>query len=69
MQNLPGVENHLEFTANKLGTYPGRCNILCGRNHSQMLFTVKVVTPAEYQNYLDSLKALNQTELDKAAIA
>ena len=69
MQNLPGVENHLEFTANKLGTYPGRCNILCGRNHSQMLFTVKVVTPAEYQNYLDSLKALNQTELDKSALA
>jgi cytochrome c oxidase subunit 2 len=69
MQNLPGVENHLEFSANKLGTYPGRCNILCGRNHSQMLFNVKVVTPAEYQNYLDSLKALNQLELDKAATA
>ena len=56
MQNLPGVTNYLEFTANKLGTYPGRCNILCGRNHSQMLFTVKVVTPAEYQNYLNTLK-------------
>lgn len=69
IQNLPGVENHLEFSANKLGTYPGRCNILCGRNHSQMLFTVKVVTPAEYQTYLDSLKALNQLELDKAANA
>lgn len=69
IQNLPGVENHLEFSANKLGTYPGRCNILCGRNHSQMLFTVKVVTPAEYQSYLDSLKALNQLELDKAATA
>ena len=57
MQNLPGVTNKLEFTANKLGTYPGRCNILCGRNHTQMIFTVKVVTPAEYQNYLETLKA------------
>ena len=57
MQNLPGVTNKLEFTANKLGTYPGRCNILCGRNHTQMIFTVKVVTPSEYQNYLDTLKA------------
>ena len=56
MQNLPGVTNHLEFTANKLGEYPGRCNILCGRSHSQMLFKVKVVTPAEYQNYLNTLK-------------
>jgi len=57
MQNLPGVTNYLEFTANKLGTYPGRCNILCGRNHSQMLFSVKVVTPSEYQAYLETLKA------------
>ena len=57
MQNLPGVTNYLEFTANKLGTYPGRCNILCGRNHSQMLFSVKVVTPAEYETYLETLKA------------
>ena len=57
MQNLPGETNHLQFTANKLGEYPGRCNILCGRNHSQMLFTVKVVTPERYQKYIDSLKA------------
>jgi len=57
MQNLPGETNHLQFTANKLGEYPGRCNILCGRNHSQMIFKVKVVTPAQYQAYLDSLKA------------
>jgi len=57
MQNLPGETNYLQFTANKLGEFPGRCNILCGRNHSQMLFKVKVVTPANYQKYLDSLKA------------
>ena len=57
MQNLPGVTNHLQFTAKKLGTYPGRCNLFCGRNHAQMLFTVKVVTPAEYKTYLETLKA------------
>lgn len=56
MQNLPGVTNKLEFTANKLGTYPGRCNILCGRSHAQMLFSVKVVTPSEYKSYLETLK-------------
>lgn len=56
MQNLPGVTNHLEFTANKLGEYPGRCNILCGRAHSQMRFTVKVVTPADYKIYLETLR-------------
>ena len=56
IQNLPGVTNHIEFTANKLGEYPGRCNILCGRNHSQMVFKVKVVTPAEYKTYVETLK-------------
>lgn len=56
IQNLPGVTNHLEFTANKLGEFPGRCNILCGRNHSQMLFTVRVVTPVEYESYISNLK-------------
>lgn len=60
MQNLPGVTNYLEFTANKLGDFPGRCNILCGRNHAQMLFTVRVVTPAEYETYISNLKL--QTE-------
>lgn len=57
MQTLPGVTNHLEFTANKLGEFPGRCNILCGRNHSQMLFKVKVVSPADYQTYISTVKA------------
>ena len=56
MQNLPGVTNHLEFTANKIGEYPGRCNILCGRAHSQMIFTVKVVSPSDYAAYLQTLK-------------
>lgn len=57
MQNLPGVTNYLEFTANKIGEFPGRCNILCGRSHSQMLFKLKVVSQADYQKYLETLKA------------
>jgi cytochrome c oxidase subunit 2 len=59
IQNIPGLDNELEFTANKIGEYPGRCNILCGRQHSQMLFTVKVVTPAQYDAYVESLKKVN----------
>jgi cytochrome c oxidase subunit 2 len=57
MQNIPGVTNQLEFTANELGEYRGFCNILCGRQHSQMRFTVKVVTPGEYDSYIQTLKA------------
>ncbi len=57
IQNIPGVTNSIEFTANEIGEFPGRCNILCGRNHSQMIFKVKVVSKAEYQQYLETLKA------------
>jgi cytochrome c oxidase subunit 2 len=56
IEALPHVTNHLEFAAEKLGTFPGRCNILCGRSHSHMLFTIKVVTPAQYTAYINSLK-------------
>jgi cytochrome c oxidase subunit 2 len=58
MQALPHVENHVEFAAQKIGTYPGRCNMLCGRNHSEMLFVVKVVSPSDYRTYINSLKAV-----------
>lgn len=57
MQNIPGITNKLEFTANELGEYRGFCNILCGRQHLRMRFTVKVVTPSEYELYIQSLKA------------
>jgi cytochrome c oxidase subunit 2 len=57
IQAIPNIVNHVDLTANKLGEFPGRCNILCGRAHSQMIFTVKVVTPADYQSYINSIKA------------
>lgn len=57
MQNLPDRTNYIQFTAQELGEFPGRCNILCGRNHTQMIFKVKVVTPEAYKTYLETLKA------------
>jgi len=56
MDNLAGVTNRFEVTPTKEGTYPGRCAELCGRNHSLMLFTVKVVSPSEYQQQISKLK-------------
>jgi cytochrome c oxidase subunit 2 len=55
MEMSPGANKSLQFTPSKLGEFPGRCNILCGRSHSEMLFNVKVVTPAQYQAYVASL--------------
>jgi len=53
---LPGKTNWEYFIPEKLGTYQGKCAELCGEYHSLMLFQVKVVTPAQYQDYLDTLK-------------
>jgi len=53
----PGVTGHLDFTASKTGTFPGRCNVSsCGRGHAGMAFTVKVVSPEDYLKYLSTLK-------------
>ncbi len=56
---MPGYDNEFEFTANKLGTYEGRCAELCGVDHSRMLFQLRVVTPEAYAKYIaDSKQAL-----------
>lgn len=55
-----GHDNSWSFTPTKVGEYDGRCAELCGEYHSMMLFTVKVVEQAEYDAYLDSLRAKGQ---------
>jgi heme/copper-type cytochrome/quinol oxidase subunit 2 len=52
----PGGGDSVTFTASKIGTYPGRCNFVCGREHTSMIFTAKVVTSTEYAAYLSTLK-------------
>lgn len=49
---IPGRVNQFEVTIDKdkAGhTYIGRCTELCGLNHDQMIFYLKVVDPATYQ--------------------
>src|SRR3546814_8059230 len=38
------------------GTYHGKCAELCGEYHSLMLFTVKVVSEAEYEQHMQDLE-------------
>ena len=52
MDVVPGAYNHFQVTPNQLGTYEGKCTELCGAYHSRMLFNVRVVTQAEYDQYL-----------------
>ena len=59
--NIPGKDNYMFFTPTKLGTYNGKCAELCGDYHSLMLFQVKVVEQADYDNYIQSLVEKGQT--------
>ena len=49
--------NHIYFTPERLGTFEGKCAELCGEYHSAMLFEVKVVTQAEYDQHIAKLRA------------
>jgi cytochrome c oxidase subunit 2 len=58
---IPDHPNHFEITATQTGTYIGHCSELCGLYHSRMLFTLKVVTPQQYQAYIAAQQALQKS--------
>lgn len=49
---VPGRLNETWFRVDEPGTYYGQCSELCGANHAFMPIEVKVVTEAEYQEWL-----------------
>lgn len=55
--NLPGKSNTMYFIPQKIGTYAGKCAELCGEHHYLMLFEVEVVSQADYDAYIASLRA------------
>lgn len=60
---IAGQTNYETFTPTRLGTYEGKCAELCGEYHSRMLFTVKVVTPAQYTAYIQHLRDIGNVGL------
>lgn len=52
---IPGHDQSLHLRAEKEGEYVGKCAELCGEYHSEMLFNVKVVSKAEFEDYTKSL--------------
>jgi cytochrome c oxidase subunit 2 len=50
---MPGSENTIKTVAYEEGTYQGYCTEYCGVAHSQMYFTVKVVSQDEYEQWVD----------------
>ncbi|MDQ6650117.1 MAG: cytochrome c oxidase subunit II [Actinomycetota bacterium] len=49
---IPGRQNQFEITVEKEGTYVGRCAEFCGVDHDRMNFSVRVVSPQEYDAFL-----------------
>ena len=49
---VPGRIAQLWFKAEKEGIYFGQCSELCGKDHAYMPITVKVVSQAEYDDWL-----------------
>ena len=54
---IPGKTNYMSVIPERIGTYSGKCAELCGEYHSLMLFNVEVVSEADYESYIDSLRA------------
>ena len=63
---VPGHPNHFAVTPIRTGTFIGRCTELCGVYHSRMLFTVKIVTPAQFQRWISAQQQLQQKSAGSA---
>jgi cytochrome c oxidase subunit 2 len=56
MDANPGRVNHTWFQVERPGTYRGQCAELCGVLHGDMLITVQVVTPEEFDRWVEQKK-------------
>jgi cytochrome c oxidase subunit 2 len=61
---VPGRVNSFELTVTHTGVFQGKCTELCGVDHDRMLFTVRAVTPAQFQTWLAQTKALAASGTD-----
>jgi len=51
MYAQPGRTNQFEINILHTGTYRGQCTQFCGLYHSLMFFSVKAVTPGQFQSW------------------
>ncbi len=65
----PGVVNEFEIKPVQPGVFPGQCTQYCGLYHSEMLFSVRVVTPRQFQTWITAKAAKQRASLKSAAAA
>ena len=51
---IPGETEHVTLTFTKLGMFAGQCAEFCGLRHAEMVFRVRVLTPAAFTRWLDA---------------
>lgn len=49
---VPGSPTRFDLTPTRLGTFRGRCATFCGLRHTDMQFTVRVVSPEDFTHWL-----------------
>ena len=54
---IPGRVNPFDVTPTQLGSYHGVCSEFCGLNHAYMTFTLTVVTPEAFEDWVAGLRA------------
>jgi cytochrome c oxidase subunit II len=62
---VPGKTNHVSFRADREGTYFGQAATLSGQAYAAMRTEVEVVSPQEYQAFLEERKADIQEAQDR----
>ena len=58
---LPGVVNTFDLDVLHAGTFNGQCTQICGLYHSEMLFSVRAVSPAEFAAWAKAETAAGHT--------
>ncbi len=58
---LPGVVNTFDLNVVHTGTFPGQCTQICGLYHTEMLFSVKAVSPQDFQSWVSGEVANGHT--------
>jgi len=54
---IPGMRNVFDLRPTRLGTYRGACAEYCGLEHTDMTFSVRVVTVPEYARWVAAANA------------
>ncbi len=49
---IPGTPTSFSVDTNEIGTFDGHCAEFCGLQHAEMTFTVRTVSPSDFQTWL-----------------